>query len=98
MSQPSSAPLAMYSSILALSLLIRSVDERSSMTKSGHRWRKPCCCCWGSTVTRSFRIQEASGERRAPLGGRESGLEGKSVDLGGLRILKKKKDMISPFC
>src|SRR5260221_8325249 len=71
MSQPSSAPLAMYSSILALSLLMRSADERSSMTKSGHRWRKPCFCCLGSPVTRSFRIQEASGDLRAPFGKRE---------------------------
>src|SRR5713101_3108536 len=75
MSQPSSAPLAMYSSIFALSLLMRSVDERSSMTKSVHRWRKSCCCCLGSPVTRSFRIQEASGDRRAPLGRRKPVLE-----------------------
>ena len=67
-SQPRRAPLAIYSSIFAWRTLSLSESERSSTTKSGQIRGKGRLSSTGSALNRSLRIQEASGERTAPLG------------------------------
>src|ERR1035441_4621942 len=68
MSQPNWAPFARYSRILSLSLRGRSEEDCSSITKSGQRCQNPERLAGLSRAMRLFRVQEASGERRAPLG------------------------------
>ncbi len=68
MSQPSAAPLAIYSSSFCCRTVKSSEGERNSATKAGHKGGKPS---FSSAVSRSQRVrstQARSGERLAPLG------------------------------
>src|SRR6266699_3926617 len=71
-SQPSRAPLAMYSSIFASTSASGSDDDeegdRSSTTKSGQIGASFSCCSSGIPFHRSLEIQAASGPRFAEFG------------------------------
>jgi hypothetical protein len=81
--QPAQArPVLYVLSHLGLESVARgSDDERSSITKSGHRGRNLRFCSAVRFASRSRRTQEASGERTAPFGRMKPPLESKATPV-----------------
>src|SRR5215210_4365454 len=71
----------MYSSIFFRAVFSRSVFDRNSTTKSGQIGEKVSFSSLVSASQRSRRIQEASGERCAPLGSVKPADESKGKPL-----------------
>jgi hypothetical protein len=75
----------MYSSILAWRTGKRSVCERSSITKAGHKCQYPARLSSGSFPIASFGVHDASGDRRAPLGSRKPVEESAAIPRASFR-------------
>src|SRR5436309_11854373 len=98
MSQPSCAPLLMYSSILDLRSASESLRERNSTTKSGHRGGNCSCSTGLREFHRSLRIQLASGAQPALLGKMNSVDESKTCPVPSLSAQLPKATISFAFC
>src|SRR5215472_16125380 len=96
-SQPSFAPLAMYSSIFSCTSGSRSDGERSSRTKSGQISVNFSFSSFINRFHRLFGIQHASGDRFAPLGNVSSDEESKQYPLPSCSAQLKSRALIVAF-
>src|SRR5690242_16474130 len=87
----------MYSFILFFTAVSRSVEERSSTTKSGQRGMNRGRFDGGSAASRLRRTHDASGERVAPLGSLKPAEESNALPVPPVSAQLPSWRVSSPF-